>query len=184
MALEMGDMQQALMQNQRNISITKTMKEDAIQMLKLMGCPVVIAPCEAEAQCASLCLAGKIYATATEDMDALTFRTPILLRGFNTKKEPIYEICYDDMLKELELKYEQFVDLCILCGCDYTEKIEGIGPSTAYKLIKEFKNIEGVLAHVEKINSDRLSNNQQCKYTVPRNFLYLDARELFMNAVV
>lgn len=39
-------------------------------------------------------------------MDALTFRTPILLRGFNTKKEPIYEIVYDDMLKELELTYD------------------------------------------------------------------------------
>jgi len=25
------------------------MKEDAIKMLKLMGCPVIIAPCEAEA---------------------------------------------------------------------------------------------------------------------------------------
>jgi flap endonuclease-1 len=47
-------------------------------------------------------------------MDALTFQTPILLRGFNTKKEPIYEISYEDMLKELELTYPQFVDLCIL----------------------------------------------------------------------
>jgi flap endonuclease-1 len=72
------------------------------------------APCEAEAQCAALCRSGKIYATATDDMDALTFRTPILLKGFNTKKEPIYEINYDEMLKELELTYEQFVDLCIL----------------------------------------------------------------------
>lgn len=53
-----------------------------------------------------LCREGKIYATATEDMDALTFRTPILLRGFNTKKEPIFEINYEEMLKELDLTYE------------------------------------------------------------------------------
>lgn len=70
------------------------MKNDAINMLKLLGCPVVIAPCEAEAQCAQLCKAGKVYATATEDLDALTFQTPILLRGFNNKKEPIYEIVF------------------------------------------------------------------------------------------
>ena len=38
-----------------------------------MGCPVIEAPCEAEAQCAAICKAGKAYATATEDMDALTF---------------------------------------------------------------------------------------------------------------
>lgn len=53
-------------------------------------------------------------------MDALTFRTPYLLKGFNNKKDPIYEICYEDMLKELDMTYDEFVDLCILCGCDYT----------------------------------------------------------------
>jgi hypothetical protein len=29
------------------------------------------------------------FGTATEDMDALTFGTKYLLRGFNSKKEPI-----------------------------------------------------------------------------------------------
>lgn len=90
------------------------MRDDAVKMLQLMGCPVIEAPCEAEAQCAILCKSGKLYATATDDMDALTFQTPILLKGFNTKKEAIYEINYDDMLKELDLTYPQFVDLCIL----------------------------------------------------------------------
>lgn len=33
-----------------------------------MGVPVVEAPCEAEAQCAELVRAGKVYAAATEDM--------------------------------------------------------------------------------------------------------------------
>ncbi|CAD8155158.1 unnamed protein product [Paramecium octaurelia] len=184
LALEQGDMQQALLQHQRTTTISSVMKEDAIKMLQLMGCPVIIAPCEAEAQCAELCRAGKIYATATEDMDALTFRTPVLLRGFNTKKEPIYEIIYDDMMKELDITYEQFVDLCILCGCDYTEKIEGIGPGTAFKLIKEFKNIEGILEHVQKVNAEREKNKQNPKYTVPTKFLYQDSRELFITPLV
>jgi len=49
------------------------------------------------------------------------------------------------VLKALELTNEQFVDFCILCGCDYTSKIAGIGPVKALKLIKENKNIEGVI---------------------------------------
>lgn len=49
------------------------------------------------------------------------------------------------MLKELDLNYDEFVDLCILCGCDYTDTIEGIGPITAFKMIKEHKTIEGVI---------------------------------------
>lgn len=28
----------------------------------------------------------------------------------------------------LQLTMEQFIDLCILCGCDYTDSIKGIGP--------------------------------------------------------
>jgi flap endonuclease-1 len=32
------------------------------------------------------------FATASEDMDSLTFGTNFLLRGFNSKKEPICQI--------------------------------------------------------------------------------------------
>jgi len=49
LALEAGNMEEALMQNQRNVYITRIMRDDAVKMLKLMGCPVVEAPCEAEA---------------------------------------------------------------------------------------------------------------------------------------
>ena len=34
---------------------------------------------------------------------------------------------------------DEFIDLCILCGCDYSSLIEGIGEINAYKLIKEHK---------------------------------------------
>jgi flap endonuclease-1 len=121
-----------------------------------MGVPVVDAPCEAEAQCAELAKAGHVWATATEDMDALTFRTPKLIRKLTMsqtskdKKQPIIEIDCEKVLSGMGLSYEQFVDLCIMCGCDYTNTIKGIGPKNALKLIREFKNIEAVLVHLEK----------------------------------
>jgi len=39
------------------------------------------------------------YATASEDMDSLTFGTKVLLRGFNTKKEPIIQINLEQVLE-------------------------------------------------------------------------------------
>ena len=49
--------------------------------IELMTMPLLSqAPCEAEAQCAALVKAGKVYATGTEDMDALTFGSNVLLR--------------------------------------------------------------------------------------------------------
>ena len=53
---------------------------DCQTLLQYMGVPVLIAPCEAEAQAASLAQEGFVYGVGTEDMDALTFRTPVLIR--------------------------------------------------------------------------------------------------------
>ena len=54
-----------------------------------MGIPIIESPSEAEAQCAAFVKCGKAYATASEDLDTLTFGSDYLLRGFNNKKEPI-----------------------------------------------------------------------------------------------
>lgn len=60
------------------------------------------------------------------------------------------------------------IDLCILLGCDYVPSIRGIGPKRAIELIRQYKNIEGVL---EKIDSK--------KYGIPDNWEYDEARKLF-----
>jgi flap endonuclease-1 len=52
------------------------------------------------------------------------------------------EIDFAAMLAGMQLTYEEFVHLCILCGCDYCSTIKGIGPKTALKLIRAHKTIE------------------------------------------
>jgi flap endonuclease-1 len=63
-------------------------------------------------------------------------------------------------LEGLQLSHDEFVDLCILLGCDYCDSIKGVGPKTALKLIREYKNIETIL---QNINTE--------KYKVPDNWL-------------
>lgn len=139
--------------SRRLVKVTKQHNEDCKELLRLMGVPVINAPCEAEAQCAELAKKGRVYATATEDMDALTFRTPKLLRKMTFSagnKQPILEIDVELVLAGLQLSYEQFVDLCILCGCDYCSSIKGIGPKTALKLMRLHGSIEGVVRALKK----------------------------------
>lgn len=57
---------------------------------------------------------------------------------------------YQKALEGLELTHDQFVDLCILLGCDYCDSIRGVGPKTALKLVKEHKNIETILKHLDR----------------------------------
>lgn len=57
-----------------------------LRMHKIVGI-IVQAPGEAEAQCAALVRAGKVFATGTEDMDALAFASPVLLRHLTMSEQ-------------------------------------------------------------------------------------------------
>merc|ERR1712061_409111 len=104
------------------VKVTKEQNEEAKKLLRLMGVPVIEAPSEAEATCAALCAAGKVYASATEDADCLTFGTKILIRNLmaaESQKKPILEVKLDRALEQLNISMDQFIDFCILSGCDY-----------------------------------------------------------------
>ncbi|CAG8488496.1 7798_t:CDS:10 [Cetraspora pellucida] len=175
-AQEAGDMQNVDKYSRQTVKVTKEHNEECKKLLKLMGIPYVEAPCEAEAQCAALAKAGKVYAAASEDMDTLTFSTPVLLRHMTyseAKKMPISEIHLNKVLEGLQFSMNQFIDLCILLGCDYCESIKGIGPHRAVELIKKHKTLEGVI-----------SNLDTKKYPIPEDWQYDEARELFRNPEV
>jgi flap endonuclease-1 len=54
------------------------------------------------------------------------------------------------VLEGMELTMNEFIDLCILLGCDYCDTIRGIGPVKAYDLIKKHKSIEEILKHIDQ----------------------------------
>ncbi|XP_043112047.1 probable flap endonuclease 1 homolog [Puntigrus tetrazona] len=144
-------------------------KRDCLRLLQLMGVPCIKAPGEAEALCAHLVKRGTVNAVASEDMDTLAFGGTVLLRQLNAKKDSeVTEYSLPKLLEALQLTYTEFVDLCILLGCDYCKKIGGLGPSRALKLIKQHRTIEGVMEHVNRKT-----------HPIPTNWQYKDARKLF-----
>lgn len=178
--------------SRRTVRVTREHNAECQRLLKLMGIPYIIAPTEAEAQCAVLARAGKVYAAASEDMDTLCFDTPILLRHLTfseQRKEPIIEVTLEKVLAGLNMERkqvclrsivqpgftdcQQFIDLCILLGCDYLDPIPKVGPHTALKLIREYGTLEKVVEHME--------NDPKKRYVIPEDWPYADARELFFN---
>lgn len=109
-ATELGDTADMEKFNRRLVKVTKDHVSEAQELLTLMGVPFVQAPCEAEAQCAAMVKAGKVYGTATEDMDALTFGTNVLLRHLTSseaRKLPVQEYNYEKILKGFELSQQE-----------------------------------------------------------------------------
>lgn len=170
-ARETGNQADIEKYSKRTVRVTREHNEECKRLLTLMGVPVIEAPSEAEAQCAQLCKDGLVYAIATEDMDSLTFGTPKLVRHLMapaSQKVAVTEFEYSKALESLKLTEDQFIDLCILCGCDYTDKIAGIGPVRALQLIQKHQSLENVLKTLDPE-----------KYKIPDPFPYQEARKLF-----
>ncbi|KAL6517850.1 Elongation of fatty acids protein 2 [Orobanche minor] len=170
-ALETGNKEDIEKFSKRTVKVTKQHNEDCKRLLRLMGVPVIEAPSEAEAQCAVLCKTGKVYGVASEDMDSLTFGAPKFLRHLmdpSSKKIPVMEFEVAKVLEELNLTMDQFIDLCILSGCDYCDSIRGIGGLTALKLIRQHGSIENILENISKE-----------RYQIPDDWPYQEARRLF-----
>jgi len=187
--LEMEDVEELLQKNQDEVKdeLEKTVKriiyvraqhiESTKQLCDLMGLPYIVCKGEADCLLGHLCREGIIDGCISEDTDVLANGGRIFIRNFIPDKNVIDEYCLEGILAGLEMTYEQFMDMCILCGCDYTTKIGGMGPQTAYKLIKKHGNIETVLEEL-RLRPD--------KFVIPEGegFNFEKARYLFLHATV
>ena len=181
-ALERGDMKRARTVAQRTSKVTKSMIDDSKKLLNLLGIPVVEAPQEGESQAAYLVQQNKVWAVASQDYDSLLFGSPILIRNLTLsgkRKLPksnryitvnVEEYQQHELLRALEISREQLIDMSILIGTDFNpDGVKGIGPKTAYKLIKEHGTLENVLEKEEKVNLD---------------VDYQAVRDIFLNPVI
>ena len=109
-AKETGTAEEVEKFSRRTVRVTREHNDECKRLLTLMGVPYIVAPTEAEAQCAVLARAGKVYAAASEDMDTLCFDAPILLRHLTfseQRKEPIEEYHLDRVLAGLAMDRTQ-----------------------------------------------------------------------------
>jgi len=126
------------------LSITK---EDFIllkQLFTSMGVPWYQAILEAETSCADLCKRGLVDAVLTDDTDVLAYASPVMLFNISVADHTCHRLNYSTILEQLEISQESFLDLCIMCGCDYNTHIPKIGPESSFKLIKKYKSIEAI----------------------------------------
>ncbi len=156
----------------RSFSITQAQIQEVKDILTLFGIPVIESATEADPLCANIVSKGLAYGVSSEDMDLLAFGCSKLIRSLSSKKKAI-EIDLKEVLNSMELTQDQFVDLCILLGCDYCDTIPKIGPKRAYEKIKEHGSIKNFLENDEKVKSGY--------YKIPENYQenYTNAAEFF-----
>ena len=157
------------------INISKEDINNLKTVFDITGIRYIQPDCEADLVCCELYKRGLVQACLSNDMDFLPSGAGILIRNYNLSNR-VLKYNLNVILEKLGMNYEQFVDFCILCGCDYTCKIPRLGNETAYKYIKDEKlSIEGIL---EKYVGE---TSEQKKFVMPNNFNYESARYLLKN---
>ena len=151
------------------IRINKEHVNDLKQLFTLMGVPFIQPDGEAETYAAHLCKTNQVYGVYSEDMDTLSFGSPILIRNCIDRsikrKDALSVFSLKDILEGFNMNYEQFVEVCILCGCDYCETISKIGNVRAFQAIEKHNSLEAFLATLEPtlIPPDYLQKSNKAK---------------------
>ena len=137
----------------RCVKITKEHINDIKKLLSLMGVSYIHLDGEAEGIASELCRINYVDYVISEDMDSLPFGTSNLVRSCidkSIKRKDILSVFnLKSMLDELNLTHDQFIELCILCGCDYCPTIPNIGTVKSLQVINNYKNIE---EYIKKVN--------------------------------
>lgn len=153
--------------NKQLVTVTKEHRTDTNELLECLGFCVINSPGEAETVCAFLQNNNTVDFTYSDDTDLLTLGCKKVLRSSANRLNSFVEIDLDNILEGLKLNMKEFIDLCILCGCDYCSTIPKINYTVAYELITQHRDIETVLENIKDT------------YTIPDNFNYESARNIF-----
>ncbi|MFH0954481.1 MAG: flap endonuclease-1 [Candidatus Micrarchaeota archaeon] len=177
-SLEAGDLESAKKYASMSSHLKHEMVDEAKELAKLMGFPVVQAPSEGEAQLSMMVQKGELFAGVSQDFDSLLFGCPRLVRNltFSGKRKLPGRNVYIDVepeiielnkvLAELQIDRKKLIWLSILVGTDFNEKFPKIGPKTAIKLVKEHDSFEEII--------------QATNYSP--NFNYREIEDLFLKA--
>ncbi|MCS7111235.1 MAG: flap endonuclease-1 [Ignisphaera sp.] len=156
-----GHVEEAARYAVQAIYLVDDMVRESMRLLDAMGIPCIQAPGEGEAQAAYLTKRGISWATASQDYDSLLFAAPRLVRNLTISgkrklpgrdvhieiKPELIEL--EKLLKALGISREQLIDIAILVGTDYNpDGVEGIGPKTAYQIIKSYGSLEKALKFI------------------------------------
>lgn len=149
----------------RAVYISMDQMAECKEVLSAMGIPYVESLEEADPQCVYLVKKGIADAVGSEDMDILTFGAKKLYRNINNNGK-VVEYDLDVILDELEMDRKEFIDMCILLGCDYCPTIEGVGMKRAHDLIKEYGSIEQII----KLDKYKVTEEFLQKYPLARAY--------------
>ena len=152
------------------------------ELLQLFGIPFIMAPQEAEAQCAFLNENNLVDGIITDDSDVFLFNGTKVYR--NMFKEHSKVEFYDAQLIKNKLKLDRLklIELAELLGSDYTEGVKGVGLINAMEIIHEFGSVEQFYAFCFRCQQGESSTLKWSKMALTVDIPSKHKRQLIQDA--
>ena len=124
-----------------------------MELLKTLGYPVLRAKNEGEQLASELCAQGHADYVYSVDSDCLMYG-PRKWIWWDWRSKEFYEYRMKDILKVLAITHEQFVDLCIMCGCDYNERIFRYAPPAIHADLHKHGSGRKIISYKKRFGVD------------------------------
>lgn len=148
-----------LMRRRKNMRYPKPVHIRAAKAYARKAGEVIIAPHDGEQFCSFLNRIGMVDAVLTEDMDCVPFLAKRMIVKWNDP-EKMALVNIPKAIQAFDMPLSTFRDYCILCGCDFGYKVDGVGPKKAYDLMKKYGSIEALLEAVVKVQEGKLDKRE------------------------
>ena len=132
---------------------------------------------EAEALCAYLCFADvdRADAVLTEDSDAFAYCAPSVILRYGSPDCVVVQS--SKMIESLNISQDCFIELCVLLGNDFNERLPLIGPVKALALLQKHANLNQVLEFLDV--TDEKKERMQRTLSIFKSFCFENESHLY-----
>jgi len=166
--------------NKVNYNLDANFLNILIQLFDIFNVPYIRADSEADILISDLYKRDLIKLCLSEDTDLLTFGCKKVIKIY---KKKIYEYDLDFILQKIDINYNQFIEICILFGCDYLKsniKLNVFEIIDSYKKNLIFTNLSQKYMEKFEITKNIYTQNYIQDYDIHINIDFININDLIL----
>ena len=166
--------------NKVNYNLDTNFLNILIQLFNIFNVPYIRANSEADVLISYLYKKNLIKLCLSEDTDLLTFGCKKVIKIY---KKKIYEYDLDFILQKININYNQFIEICILFGCDYLKsniKLNVFEIIDSYKKNLIFTNLSQKYMEKFKITKNIFTQNYTQDFDIHINIDFININDLIL----
>jgi 5'-3' exonuclease len=166
--------------NKVNYNLDTNFLNILIQLFNIFNVPYIRANSEADVLISYLYKKNLIKLCLSEDTDLLTFGCKKVIKIY---KKKIYEYDLDFILQKININYNQFIEICILFGCDYLKsniKLNVFEIIDSYKKNLIFTNLSQKYMEKFEITKNIFTQNYTQDFDIHINIDFININDLIL----